>query len=144
MESPASLDLDNYSLLNNGTVNIFDATISSTNNNNSVIFRNATDLSIENATISATNISIESYGGSLYFIENILNGNVSISDSIIRNAPNTIYGNMFNGNLAITTNSPDANAETFISPSGWGSDEVIGDVTFNINAPVLFRAGDGN
>jgi hypothetical protein len=144
MESGASLDLDNYSLLNNGTINIFDASISSTNSSNTIIFRNATDLSIENATLSATNITIEGYTGQLYFIENILNGNVAISDSISRNGPNTIYGNYFNGDLVITTNSPEANAETFISPSGWDADEVFGDVTFNINAPVLFRVGDGN
>ncbi|MGB3005899.1 MAG: CARDB domain-containing protein [Chitinophagaceae bacterium] len=144
MESSASLDIDNYSLLNNGTINIFDATIISTNSSNSIIFRNATDISIENATLSATNISIERYSGQLYFIENLLDGNVTISDSISRVGPNTIYGNTVNGNLTITTNSPEANAETFISPSGWGADEVFGDVTFNINAPVLFRVGDGN
>ncbi|MBI5856505.1 MAG: hypothetical protein HZB42_02545 [Sphingobacteriales bacterium] len=144
MESGTSLDIDNYSLLNNGVVNIFDATITSTNSSNSILFRNATDVSIENATLSATNISIQDYAGQLYFIENILNGNVAIRDSISRTGPNTIYGNIFNGNLTITTNSADANAETFISPSGWGADEVTGNVTFNINAPVLFRVGDGD
>lgn len=144
MEFGASLDLDNYSLLNNGIVNIFDGTITSNNSSNSIVFRNAIDLSIENATLSATNISIEDYSGQLYFIENILNGNVTISDSISRTGPNTIYGNVFNGNLVITTNSPETNAETFISPSGWGADEVTGHVTFNINAPVLFQVGDGN
>lgn len=144
MESGAALDLDNYSLINNGIINIFDANISSTNSSNSIIFRNASGFSIENATISATNITIEGYSGQLYFIENILNGNVTISDSISRTGPNTLYGNTFNGNLTITTNSPDSNAETFISPSGWGADEVTGHVTFNINTPVLFRVGDGN
>lgn len=142
MEFGASLDLGNYSLLNNGTLNIFDATINSTNNSNSIIFRNATNPYIENATLSAVNITIGGFKGQLDLFENTLNGNVAISDSISRVGPNTIYGNTFNGNLIITTNSPEANAETIISSSG--PDEVSGDVTFNINAPVLFRVGDGN
>ncbi|HWR33599.1 MAG TPA: hypothetical protein VN451_08740, partial [Chitinophagaceae bacterium] len=55
MESGSSLDLDNFSLINNGAVNIFDAAISSTNNSNSIIFRKATNPYIENATLSAVN-----------------------------------------------------------------------------------------
>ena len=139
MESATSLDLDDYSLLNNGTINIFDANITSTMFSNSIIFRNATDPYIENATLLATNISIEGYSGQLHLIENTLYDNVAISDSISRVGPNTIYGNTFNGNLAITTNSPELTAETFIS--GSAEDVVLGDVTFNINAPVLFRVG---
>ncbi len=142
MESGASLDLDNFSLINNGTINIFDAAIYSNNNGNSITFRNATDFSVENATLSATNIKIEGYKGQLYFIENTCDGNVTISDSASRVGPNIIYGNIFNGNLTLTTNSPDASAETFISEPD--ADEVNGHVTFNINAPVLFRAGDGS
>lgn len=142
MESGASLDLDNYSLISNGTINIFDANITSTNNANSITFRNATNPYIENATLSATNITIEGYKGQLDLFENTLNGNIVISDSISRVGPNTIYGNTFNGNLTISANSPEANAETFISVAG--EDEVLGDVTFNINAPVLFHVGDGN
>ena len=142
MESGTSLDLDDYSLLNHGTINIIEATITSTLFSNSIVFRNATDPYIENASLLATNITIEGYSGQLQLIGNTLYDNVVINDSINRDGPNTISGNNINGNLTITTNSPAANAETFISTSD--ADQVLGHVIFNINAPVLFRAGDGN
>lgn len=142
MEYGTSLDLDNYSLTNNGKVEIFDAAINSSNNNNSIIFRDAIDISVENATLSATNIKIEGYKGQLYFIENTCYGDVTISDSVGRVSQNIIYGNTLYGNLSITTNSPDANAETFLSVDG--EDEVLGNVTLTINEPVTVHVGNGN
>lgn len=142
MEYGTTLDLGNYSLINNGEIEIFDAAINSNNNSNAIIFRNAINISVENATLSANNIRIEGYKGELYFIENVCYGNITISDSASRTGQNIIYGNTFNGNFSITTNSTDANAETFLSAGG--EDEVLGNVTLTINEPVTIHVGSGN
>src|SRR5207247_2148194 len=66
-----------------------------------------------------------------------------LNDSTSRHGPNNINGNnIYSGNLTITTNSIEVTAETLISNTD--PNQVSGNVTFNINAPVLFSVGEIN
>lgn len=137
MESSTLLQLQDYSLISRGVLNMSNAEINSYQNNNSINFVGPEDPVIDNSFLQASNIFITGFKGSMIVQDNNFQGNLSISDSSNRIGDSHMGGNRIEGNFSLTTIADNAQ----FSMAENGDDEIAGNATFNLQGQSNFHAG---
>jgi len=135
MENGSRIDMNLHDIIINGDINLDNVILAS---GNSVYALHPNNPQVKDCNLFLNSLSITGFTGQLQVLDNNIHGDVTISDSVIRNQYAKLKGNTVDGNLNITTNTLQPVA--FSISSGY-DDYVTGNAVFTTNTDRAFYIG---